>query len=177
MAKNYTKINNELITGLAKSKFKRASTYMVLLAIIRNTLSYHRNQHEMSNGFLAKATGLSERSVIRAIQELEQLKIIKITSESCGSHPRTIRIYTDRVVTMTDVQGGTDSPVSENTDNPVSNNTDSPVTQEIKETKDIKEREKKEITFSSDDSDDCFASLEEANAYFEAHPELWEDEI
>jgi len=148
MAKGYVKLNNELISGLARLKLSSPSSYMVLFAIIRNTLCYHKNQYELSNGFLEKATGLSERSVIRAIQELEGKGIIKIVSKSCGSHPRILRILTDRVVTLTASANLTDNLDSENTDNLDSINTDSPDTQEIIANNSIKEREKKEISFS-----------------------------
>jgi len=166
MAKGYVKLNNEFISGLARLKLTSPSSYMVLFAIIRNTLCYHKNQYELSNGFLEKATGLSERSVIRAIQELESRGIIKTVSKSCGSHPRILRILTDRVVTLTASANLTDNSDSENTDNSDSNNTDSPVTQEIIGNNSIKEREKKEISFSS---------LEEAKRYYEEHPEELDD--
>ena len=167
MAKGYVKLNNELISGLARLKLSSPSSYMVLFAIIRNTLCYHKNQYELSNGFLEKATGLSERSVIRAIQELESRGIIKTVSKNCGSHPRILRILTDRVVTLTASSNFTDNSDSENTDNSDSINTDSPVTQEIIGNNSIKEREKKEISFSS---------LEEAKRYYAEHPEEVEDD-
>lgn len=167
MAKGYVKLNNELISGLARLKLTSPSSYMVLFAIIRNTLCYHKNQYELSNGFLEKATGLSERSVIRAIQELESRGIIKTVSKNCGSHPRILRILTDRVVTLTASSNLTDNSDSENTDNSDSINTDSPVTQEIIGNNSIKEREKKEISFSS---------LEEAKRYYAEHPEEVEDD-
>lgn len=167
MAKGYVKLNNEFISGLARLKLTSPSSYMVLFAIIRNTLCYHKNQYELSNGFLEKATGLSERSVIRAIQELEGRGIIKTVSKNCGSHPRILRILTDRVVTLTASSNLTDNSDSENTDNSDSINTDNPVTQEIIGNNSIKEREKKEISFSS---------LEEAKRYYAEHPEEVEDD-
>lgn len=167
MAKGYVKLNNELISGLARLKLTSPSSYMVLFAIIRNTLCYHRNQHELSNGFLENATGLSERSVIRAISELEQKGIIKIVSKNSGSHPRLVRILTDRVVTLTASANLTDNLDSENTDSLDSNNTDSPDNQEIIGNKRINKREKKENSFSS---------LEEAKRYYEEHPEELDDD-
>jgi len=162
MAKGYTKINNDVLQGLAKLKISGA-TFNVLHAIINNTLSFHRNQHQLSNGYLAKATGLNESTVIRSIQELERLKIIKIVSESCGSRPRTIRILTGNIATLAKTEGGTGNSASENTGNPASENTGSSATQEIKEEiKDINKREKKKISFSS---------LEEMSRYYAEHPE------
>ena len=153
MAKGYTRISNDLISGLAMSDLT-STEFRVLLAIIRNTICFHRNQHEISNGFLANATGMCERSIIRGIQGLAKKKIIKIVSKSNGTHPRIIRLSTDNLVTLTSCQGGTDKPVSDSTDNPVSSSTDKPVTQEKKEINNIKEQERKEISsFSEDDGE------------------------
>lgn len=162
MAKNYTHIPNDILAGLARLRIS-GTTFNVLFAIIRYTISFHRNQHELSNGFLMNATGLNERAVIRAIQELQDLKIIKIVSKNNGSHPRTIRILTDKIVTLTKTQGGTDKNVSINTDKNVSENTDKIVSQEIKEEikNQIKEKERKP----------SFSSLEEMSRYYAEHPE------
>ena len=147
MAKGFVKLNNDFISGLARLKLSSPSSYMVLFAIIRSTLCFHRNQYEMSNDFLANATGLNRRSVIRAMQELESRNLIKIVSNSCGSHPRTIRLLSDNLVTVTDMVRHSDNPVTHNGDNPVTTNSDNPVTQEIIRNNNIKEKEKKE-TFS-----------------------------
>lgn len=145
MAKSYTHIDNNILEGLSRLRLS-GSTFNVLMAIIRYTLSFHRNQHELSNGFLMNATGLNERSVIRAIRELEQRGIIKIISENRGSHPKKIRVYTDKIVTLTNPQGGTDKNVSDSTDKTVSENTDKNVSQENK--KETKETKKKERNLS-----------------------------
>lgn len=167
MAKSYTHINNDILDGLAKLRVSGA-TLNVLLAIIRYTLSFHRNQHELSNGFLANATGLSERSVIRAMQDLEDREIIKIVSTKCGSHPKMVRIYTDRIVTLSKPQGGTVNPDSKNSDRSDRENTVNPVTQENKE--EIKENKEKERKPS------VFSSIEEANRWYDEHPEELEDD-
>lgn len=150
MAKGYVKLNNELISGLARLKLTSPSSYMVLFAIIRNTLCYHKNQHDLSNDFLANATGLNRRSVIRGLKELEANNIIKIVSESCGSHPKIIRILSDNLVTVTDTVIHSDNPVTEKGDNPDTLYSDNPVTQEIIGNNSIKEREKKEISSFSE---------------------------
>ena len=167
MAKSYTHINNDILDGLIKLKVS-GSTLKVLLAIIRYTVSFHRNQHELSNGFLMKATGLSEMSVIRAIQELERLEIIKIVSEACGSHPRTVRILTNRIVTLTTLGEGANKNDSKSTNKNDSENTNSFEGEEIKkENKENKEKERKPSVFSS---------IEEANRWYDEHPEELEDD-
>lgn len=167
MAKSYTKISNDLFSGMARLKIS-GTAHMVLNAIIRNTVCFHRNQHELSNSFLQNATGLNERTVIRAIHDLETAGIIKIVSGRIGSHPKTIRIYTDKIVTLTNPQGGTDKNVSISTDKSDSISTDKNVSEEIKEIKQIKE-EKKEFLFSKRK-----LTLEELAALSQAEPD--EDE-
>lgn len=166
MAEGYTKIKNKLFDGLARLRIS-GSAFKVLMVIIRNTVCYGRDRHRISNGFLQKATGLCERNVIRAIQELCSMGIIKITEQKSGSRPKTIRIYTDKIVMMTKAQEGTDKNDSIHTDKNDSIYTDNSVSQEIKEKKDINKREKKNFTFST---------LEEARKYYEDHPEELEDD-
>lgn len=161
MAKGYTKINNSMFDALAKWDLTGAE-FRVLMAIIRNTMCYHRNQHEISNGFLANATGLSESSVIRAVQSLSDKKIIQIVSAGKGSHPKTIRFLTVKHDTLSNTEGGTVMHDSKRGVIPDSIYTVIPDTQEIKEIKDINKREKKKISFSS---------LEEMSRYYAEHPE------
>ena len=149
MAKGYTHIDNDILRGLARLRISGA-TFNVLMAIISNTLSFHRRQHELSNSFLMNATGLRERTVIRAIQELSDKGIITIVYENIGSHPRTVKLLTDKIVTLTKMSVGTDKNVSNSTDKNVSILTDNPVSQEIKEeNKEIKEEER-DFSFSSE---------------------------
>lgn len=128
MGDGYTKIRNGLISELAKLKLSSPSSYMVLFAVIRNTICFHRSQHEISNTFLMNATGLSKRSVIRAIQELSDAGIIQIIEDSSGHRPRLIRFRGD-------------NPDTSRGDRCDTSRGDNPDTQEKKE---IKEKIKKE---------------------------------
>ena len=166
MAKGYTHIDNDILRGLARLRISGA-TFNVLIAIINNTLSFHRRQHELSNGFLVKATGLNESSVIRAIRELEALGIIEIARENIGSHPRTVKILTGNIAMVAKMEGGGGSSASNSTCSSASILTGNSANQEIKEeTKENKEKEKEFFSFSS---------LEEAKRYYEEHPEELDD--
>ena len=158
MAEGYTKIKNDVLKGLARLKVSGA-TFNVLFAIITNTLAFHKDQHQLSIGFLEKATGLSRMSVVRAIQELCDLEIIKITGEKSGSRPRTIRIYSTKI-------GMIPNPVQGSTNSDTKNSTNSD-TQEIKEKEILNKREKKKTSFSS---------IEEMNKYYDEHPEEVDDD-
>lgn len=173
MAKGYTHIDNDILRGLERLRVSGA-TFNVLMAIISHTLSFHRRQHELSNGFLVKATGLNESSVIRAIRELESLKIIEITRESIGSHPRTIKILTGNIATMAKMEGGTGSSASNSTGNPDSILTGNPANQEIKE--ETKENKEKEKDFFSSEQKPTLEELA-ARSWAENDEEDMEDEI
>ena len=147
MAKGYTHIDNDILRGLGRLRISGA-TFNVLMAIISNTLSFHRRQHELSNGFLVKATGLNESSVIRAIRELEALGIIEIARENIGSHPRTVKILTGNIAMMAKMEGGGGNSASNSTCSSASILTGNSANQEIKEeNKEIKEEEKEIFSF------------------------------
>jgi phage replication O-like protein O len=161
MAKGYTRIDNDLIEGLAKLKVSGA-TLNVLLAIIRNTLSYHKIQHELSNSFLMKATNSNESTVIRAIQELEKRKIIEVVKGSNGSHPKQIRILTGNIATLAKTEGGTGNSASESTGKNDSENTGNSAREETKElNKELKERERNAHAREDSLSEENELSLEE----------------
>ena len=155
MAEPYTKIQNRIWDGLGRLKVS-GNAHMVLSIIIRNTLCFHRNQHEISNNFLQNATGLNERCIRRAMQELESKGIIKIASPNCGSHPKTVRILTDNLCTYQNCPGHADKSGRDNPDKSGRDNPDKSGREEIKEEiKDKKEREKKNSSFSETEDDDA----------------------
>ena len=171
MAKGYTRIENDFMRGLVRLDISRAA-YKVLLAITCNTLLFHRNQHELSNSFLMKTTGLTEMTVIRAIHDLEEKKYIEIVSESRGTHPRIIRLCTNNIVTLTKMLQGGNKNDTPRGNNSVSGRGNSPVSQEIKkENKESNKREKKDFFLFSNEKPECFASIEEANRWYAEHPE------
>ena len=78
-----TQVDNSLIGYLMK--IQRASQIKILLCIVRFTKGFHREKTELSAGFIAKYTGLSRRTVVRELSELEKTGIIirKSGSENC----------------------------------------------------------------------------------------------
>ena len=162
MTEPYTNIRNKMWDGLARLNVSR-NAYMVLCAIIRNTICFHKNKQLLSNGFLAKATGLSERSVIRAIRELEGREIVTIVTQSCGPHPRLIQLHPDKITlnpdktdTLQNAQGNPDKTDRVNPDKTDRVNPDKTDTQENKDkNKELKEREKKTSSFSETEDDDA----------------------
>ena len=130
MANGYFKIDNDIADGLSRLKVSGA-TFNVLWAIIRNTIGYGRKQHKLSNGFLQKATGLNESTVIRTLHELEKQEIIEIISENSGPKPKIICLNTGNIAILAKREGGTGNSASDSTGNPASNNTGNSATQYI----------------------------------------------
>ncbi len=72
----YTKVPNTVIETMS---ILSGSTFKVLLWIVRQTVGYGKKSDGISISQLSKRTGVSQRHVHRSINELKELKIIKIT--------------------------------------------------------------------------------------------------
>lgn len=170
MAKGYTKLDNDVLSAMAQLDLT-ASEFRVLLAIIRSTIGFQKSQWEMSNSYLSKATGLNNRSVIRAIQTLSDRGIITVLSDHFGPKPRLIRFNSDKLVMMTGIVANSDKPVTINSDNPVT-----------QKKKDIKKDNKKEnikrkvnsFTKMEQHEVDWDAIADQLDAAFAAEPERGE---
>lgn len=71
----HTKIANELMDAFCRS-FPGGSQAQILLAIIRKTYGWHKKEDSISITQLCEATGLSRRSVINGLQNLEAMKML-----------------------------------------------------------------------------------------------------
>jgi phage replication O-like protein O len=74
----FIKIPNIMIETLAKINL-RSSEGQLIIAIVRKTIGYHKDQDKISVSQLMKMTGLSRRTVIYGLQTLEARQIISIT--------------------------------------------------------------------------------------------------
>lgn len=72
----YTRIANELLEAICRVRLS-CYAHRVLLAIIRETYGFHIKSWPISEGRLAKITGLARANVHRALCELEEKKIIE----------------------------------------------------------------------------------------------------
>ena len=73
----YTKVSNELLEALAMVRLT-SSEGQLFYAIVRKTYGWHKRADEISISQLEEMTGLSRRSVIYGIQNLEAKKMIEI---------------------------------------------------------------------------------------------------
>ena len=58
----YTKIANELLVAIYGTNFN-ATQLKIILCVIRYTYGFNRKSHELSIGFISKATGISKRYI------------------------------------------------------------------------------------------------------------------
>ncbi len=75
--KKHTRISNELVEAFARIRIA-GNEWCVLWVILRNTYGWNRKEHPLSFSFLAKATGLLEPNVARAIRHLIDRKIVRV---------------------------------------------------------------------------------------------------
>lgn len=73
----YTKIPNALMDWLISSGLSKRE-FVVVLAVIRNTLGWHRQSSVLSCRFIATATGLKPGHVSEAIKGLEERGILLV---------------------------------------------------------------------------------------------------
>ncbi len=75
LGRYFTCVENVLLEYIMKN-IHRAGQIKVLLCIIRFTNGFHREEAMLSTSFIARYTGLTERSVMRDIHDLEKAGII-----------------------------------------------------------------------------------------------------
>lgn len=73
----YTRISNEILDTLCRTKVLNADT-RVLLCIIRLTYGWHRKEWPIAYSQISAMTGLSRRAVIRSVYQLKELNMIVI---------------------------------------------------------------------------------------------------
>ncbi len=98
--KYYTKVENSFIKYLMT--VSKASQIKILLCIVRFTKGFHRVKTEMSVSYIVKYTGLSRRTVIRELTELEKNGIIN-RGNSSENHIKTVCINSDICDTGADI--------------------------------------------------------------------------
>lgn len=73
--KGFTKIADEILEAMARIKLS-PTQYRVLFIVWRYTYGFNRKEHNLSLGFIAKATGCDKRQLQREIKKLEERNII-----------------------------------------------------------------------------------------------------
>ena len=135
---NYTKTPNMVIDSVMRHV--SANAYKCLSLIVRCTLGYQRENYPISHSVFLENTGIKRKeTVIDAIQELEQLKIIFVDrSTHINTYFLTLDQYEKTVMVLKNRtnSNSTENPYQQGTEKPQLNSTENPYP--------IKERKKKE---------------------------------
>ncbi len=87
----FTKFPNELLEHIMCSKLN-ASEIKILLCVVRYTYGFHREQHELSQSFIQKATDISKRHLQEMTKSLISKSILIETKKATPITPRWLAI-------------------------------------------------------------------------------------
>lgn len=148
---NYTKTPNVVIDSVMRHV--SANAYKCLNLIVRCTLGYQRENYPISHSVFLENTGIKRKeTVIDAIQELEQLKIIFVDrSTHINTYFLTLDQYEKTVMVLKNRtnSNSTEKPHQQGTEKPQLNSTEKPYTykeRKKKENNNIKNQEKFSFT-------------------------------
>ncbi len=86
----YTRIANEILEAIARFPIN-ATQFRILTVIWRYTYGFNRKSSELSQSFIAEATGLHKKQVQRELNALIKMNIIKVEKEASFSSPRVLK--------------------------------------------------------------------------------------
>jgi phage replication O-like protein O len=98
----YTPIANEILEQIAKIKLS-PTQYRIIFVIWRYTYGFNRKAHDLSLGFLNKATGCEKRHLQRELKELEEMNIIKQNIKNGRSRAVSFNKHYDKWVVKTTI--------------------------------------------------------------------------
>lgn len=87
----YTRIANELLEAIYSTRFN-GTQFKILLCIIRYTYGFKRKSHNLSIGFISKATGVSKRYVSAELNRLIDNKVITVLQEHTDTTSRVLAL-------------------------------------------------------------------------------------
>ncbi len=85
----YTRIANEILDQLFKVKLN-GTQFRIILVVWRYTYGFSRKQHELSEGFIAKAACINRKQISRELKELIDFNIIVVIKEATHTSSRII---------------------------------------------------------------------------------------
>ena len=93
MEKGYTRIANELYEKLLKTNLN-CSQLKIVLAIIRYTYGFNKEESNLSYNYLAKATNISQRQAVSTLKSLKDMNMVFVTDNGKGK-TNTLSINND----------------------------------------------------------------------------------
>jgi phage replication O-like protein O len=85
----YTGIANEILDKLAAIQLN-GTQFRIIMVVFRYTYGFQRKEHELSETFISKATGIHKQQIKRELKTLIDKNIIKIEREATFEKPRLI---------------------------------------------------------------------------------------
>jgi len=85
----YTRIANEILERISQIPLNGAQ-FRILMVIWRYTYGFNRKEHELSNKFIAVATGLNKRQVRRELKRLIDMNILNVVKEATFTTARVL---------------------------------------------------------------------------------------
>lgn len=85
----YTPIANEILEHLYKLKLN-GTQFRIIMSVWRFTYGFSRKQHEMSESFIAEATGTHIKQISRELSSLIDMNIIKVIKDASFKNSRII---------------------------------------------------------------------------------------
>ncbi|NMA65089.1 MAG: replication protein [Clostridiaceae bacterium] len=85
----FTRIANEILERISKITLN-GTQFRILMVVWRYTYGFNRKEHDLSQNFIAEASGLSERQVRRELKRLIEMKIIHVVKEATFTTARVL---------------------------------------------------------------------------------------
>lgn len=85
----YTPIANELLDKIVTLKLN-GTQYKIIILLWRYTYGFSRKEHELSETFLTKATGVHKSQIHKELNNLIEMKLVAVEREPTYSKPRLL---------------------------------------------------------------------------------------
>jgi len=111
----YTKIANELLEVLARTPLN-GTQWRILLAVFRYTYGFNRKEAELSEGYIAKVTGIHRKQISRELNVLIEKKLLLVKREATFNSSRVLAFnknYDSWVVSTKTLTGNKNTPANE----------------------------------------------------------------
>lgn len=139
----YTRIADEILEKVAKTKLN-GTQFRILMIVWRSTYGWQKKEHELSLGYLSKATDIHKQQIKREVDKMIKEEILIIKEESTYTKPRVIGFNKNYV---NSIQATKKIPVSENADPTVNESVYPTVSENADQNKDSNKHNKYKDVF------------------------------
>ena len=126
LEQGYTRIADAILEKVAKTKLN-GTQFRILMIVWRSTYGWQKKEHELSEGFLSKATGIHKQQIKRELKKMIDDGILVIEKEATFTTGRVISFNKNYV---NSIQVAKKIPVNKN-DTPTGSELDTPTGSEL----------------------------------------------